>query len=386
MRNKTLVALVPQERYAKEEVYQAINKGLALIQAEKLISSSSLKVLLKINLLSATPPEKGIITHPEVVGAVTRWFRERGCEVWVGDAAFTGDMGAEVGEKKDPFSITGIRKVVEEEGGKIINFNREGYREVKINGKRVKTLHLAEPLFQVDIVVSVAKLKTHELTFITGAVKNFFGCIPSRDRNLLHRDGDPEKFSENVLDLFSVCRCDLGIIDGIEGMEGEGPAHGKVRKVGILLFAKNPHALDAVMAKIMGFSPYEIPLLYLAEKRGWVDLESIEVIGEELEKFIISDFEKPSTFLSKRKRNILKLLAPLGVPLLDTYPKLEREKCIQCGLCKERCPVEAIELTPYPQVNYGKCIRCFTCIEICPQGAFHPSHSFLTRILRKIRH
>ncbi len=191
MKKASPVVVLGVREYSEEMVYPAVEKGMEMIGARKLITRKGMKVLLKINLLSPTPPSTGIDTHPLVVGGTIRVLKKWGCEVWVGDAASTGDMGAGMSRGKDAFDIAGIREVVEKEGATIKNFNREGYREVEIKSTRVKKIHLAEPLFQADLVFSLPKFKTHELTFITGAVKNFFGCIPSGDRNLLHREGGP---------------------------------------------------------------------------------------------------------------------------------------------------------------------------------------------------
>lgn len=234
-------------------------------------------------------------------------------------------------------------------------------------------------------MVSVPKMKTHELTYITGAVKNFFGCIPARERNILHREGDTAKFSNYVLELFRISPCHLSLMDGIVGMEGEGPARGKPRNIGVILASRNAHALDTIAALIMNFPPQDIPALETAREAGEIDFQNIEVLGEELKNCILYDFEKPSTYRSAWKRRMIKILAPLGVPFLNTYPAVKKEMCEKCGLCKKRCPVGAITLSPYPVVDYKKCIRCFTCIEICPTSAFYPLRTRFTRLLQKIR-
>jgi len=378
------VSLIRCPNYEREKVYQAVERALSLIRAEEILKPGY-KVFLKINLLSAAPPEKAITTHPEVVGALIRYFRRRKCEVWVGDACSTGDMGGEFASRVDPFKITGIRDVVEREGGVIRNFNTEGYKKLQAENLPLKEIYVAKPILEADIVVSVPKMKTHELTFITGAVKNFFGCIPARERNILHREGDTVKFSKHVLELFRISPCHLSLMDGIVGMEGEGPARGNPKDIGVVLASKNAHALDTIAALIMNFPPQDIPALKTAQEAGEIDFQNIEVLGENLEDCILYDFEKPSTYRSAWKRRMIKILAPLGVPFLNTYPAVKKELCEKCGLCKKRCPVSAITLSPYPVVDYKKCIRCFTCIEICPTAAFYPLRTRFTRLLQKIR-
>ena len=381
---KCTVSLIPCSDYERKKVYNAVEKALSLIKADE-ICKAGYKVLLKINLLSAVSPEKAVTTHPEVVGALISYFRGRGCKVWVGDACSTGDMGGELKKRIDPFSITGIREAVEREGGIIKNFNVEGYEKVKVKNLPLEEIYFAKPVLEADIVVSVPKMKTHELTYITGAVKNFFGCIPARDRNILHREGDTLRFSRYVYEVFKVSVPHLSVMDGIVAMEGEGPSRGNPRKVGIILASRNAHALDTVAASIMNFPPQNIPTLKIAREMREIDFQKIEVAGGSIRDFIVPDFEKPSTYRSAWKRRMIKVLAPLGVPFLDTYPSVKKETCEKCGLCEKRCPVNAIILNPYPVVDYKKCIRCFTCIEICPTGAFQPLKTRFTRLLQKIR-
>jgi len=85
-----------------------------------------------------------------------------------------------------------------------------------------------------------------KLTFLTGAVKNFFGCIPSSDRFRAHGLAWEEKFAQAVVDIYSVCRSSFALMDAIVAMEGEGPSAGGPVKLGLLLTFPNPVSLDIV--------------------------------------------------------------------------------------------------------------------------------------------
>ncbi|GAI66534.1 unnamed protein product, partial [marine sediment metagenome] len=98
-------------------------------------------------------------------------------------------------------------EAVEKEGGEIVNFSLKGYEKIKIPyAKKLEEINLARPILEADVVVSLPKLKTHELTLLTGAVKNFFGCVPSADRFEAHRLSKVEEFSQAVVDIYSVCQ------------------------------------------------------------------------------------------------------------------------------------------------------------------------------------
>ena len=377
------VSLVRCSTYKEKEVFRRVKEAIDLIGGiEKFVRPGN-RVLLKVNLLSAKPPEKAVTTHPEVVRAMVKLIKEKGGVPIIGDAASTGGMGLSL-KKEDAFRITGFRKIAEEEGIEIVNFNSSGYKKVSIpDGKRLKDVNLAVPVLEVDTIFSLPKLKTHELTFLTGAVKNFFGCVPVSDRNIAHRAGDPRDFARAVVDIYSLCQPSLSIMDGVVAMEGEGPAAGEPFPLGIILASSNAVALDIVASQLIGYKPAEIYTSVEATERGFgpKGLEEIVVVGVSLKEVIRKDFKKPSSYKSLTRRALYRILAPFGVRFFKVYPLSDKKKCKQCRLCEERCPVEAIELRPYPVIDYKRCIQCFTCHEICEYEAMKLKRSWLARII-----
>jgi len=106
----TLVSIVKCETYQAEKVYECVREAVELVGGLGRIVKPGQNVLLKVNLLSAQPPEKAITTHPSVVGAMVRLVKEAGGNPWVGDAASTGGLGGKI--RKDAFDITEIKPVV----------------------------------------------------------------------------------------------------------------------------------------------------------------------------------------------------------------------------------------------------------------------------------
>jgi len=273
----SLVSLVRCNDYQPQRVYDSVKKTIHLIGGiEKLIKPSN-RVLLKINLLSTSSPERAIITHPSLVRAMVRLLKKSGAIVWVGDAASTGGMGSDL-RRGNAFDVGGIREVVEKEGGQIVNFNHHGYRRIQVPGaKRLTEINLAEPVLEADVVISLPKLKTHELTFLTGAVKNFFGCVPSGDRFRAHRLSKEREFAEAVVDIYSVCRPKLAVMDAVVAMEGEGPSAGDPTNVGVLLASFDCVSLDVVASQLTSFRPEEILTSVDAIERG-IGPESLEEV------------------------------------------------------------------------------------------------------------
>jgi len=379
------VSIIKCKTYKKESVYQSVKKAINLIGGIDKIVKPGQNVLLKINLLSAQPPEKAITTHPSIVGAMVRLLKKAGINVWVGDAAATGGMGEAINSRSkkescDPFDITGIREATEKEGGQIVNFSRTGYIKIKIPGaKQLKQVYIARKVLDADIVISLPKLKTHTLTFLTGAVKNFFGCIPSSDRFRAHRLAQERKFAQAVVDVYSVCKPSLALMDAIVAMEGEGPSSGEPAKLGLLLASNDCVSLDIVASKIVGFRPQDILTSKEAMARGLGphDLEEVTILGCKLKEVIKPDFKKPSTYQGRIKRALIRVFTPVGIYFFRNFPVVKKSACKRCGICMEKCPANAITMEPYPKIDYQKCIQCFCCHEFCPSRAIYIRKNWL---------
>ena len=145
-------------------------------------------------------------------------------------------------------------------------------------------LSLAATALSADVLVSVAKLKTHHWAGVTLTMKNLFGVVPSAiygwPKNPLHHAGIPE----SILDIWDAVRLDLGVIDGIVGMEGDGPIMGTARPVGVVVMGDNLPAVDATGARLMGLRPERVE--YLARSvplGGTLNPARIEILGDHVE-------------------------------------------------------------------------------------------------------
>lgn len=380
-KNMAPVSIIKCETYQAEKVYKGVREAVDLVDGLKKIIKPGQNVLLKVNLLSAQPPEKAITTHPLVVGAMVRLVKEAGGNPWVGDAAPSERVGG-----KDAFEVAGIRGVVEKEGGKIVNFSRTGYEKIKVpEAKQLKEIYIAKPILDADVVISLPKLKTHELAFLTGAVKNFFGCVPSSDRFRAHGLAQEEKFAQAVVDIYSVCRASFALMDAIVAMEGEGPSAGDPVKVGLLLASPDPVSLDIVASQVTGFKPSDILTSVDAVERrmGPSDFEDIKVVGSRIDEVMKSDFKKPSTYRGKVKRALIRAFTPVGLRFFRTFPAVKDSICTRCGICEERCPAGAIKMNPYPEFDYDRCIQCFCCHELCPSQAIYIKKNWLREKLSR---
>jgi ferredoxin len=232
--------------------------------------------------------------------------------------------------------------------------------------------------------VSIPKFKTHDLTILTGAIKNLFGLVSGTYKTELHKNYFKiADFSRILVDIYQEAKPSLTIVDGIVAMEGDGPAtSGKLRNLGLLLAGHDCVALDSVMALIMGLRPHDILTTKEAAKRGLgvSDIHSIEILGEKLESLINKPFLLPSTSI---KKNIPAPVITLAKKLIRYYPCVEKDNCVQCASCIQACPVAGAVAMKDGEIvfDYKKCISCFCCQEACPASAIKVRKSVFARII-----
>jgi uncharacterized protein (DUF362 family) len=124
--------------------------------------------------------------------------------------------------------------------------------------------YVAEPVAHADIVISMPKLKTHHWVGVTLSMKNLFGTLPGIfygwPKNLLHMKG----IENSIIDLALTVPVHYAIVDGVIGMEGDGPIMGTAKPVGAVIMGKNLLAVDSTAARMMGFNPKRISYLMAA--------------------------------------------------------------------------------------------------------------------------
>jgi uncharacterized protein (DUF362 family)/NAD-dependent dihydropyrimidine dehydrogenase PreA subunit len=323
------------------------------------------KVLIKPNISSDVDPEKAVTTHPVVVEAVIKYLQSRGAIVIVGDSP-TIDTDKFTGEK------SGIRQVVENCGATWQRFNGS-YVTRKVRNVSIKITSLID---DVDLIISLPKLKNHELMFFTGAMKNIFGLVPSFNKAIQHaKYPDRYQMAEFIVDLEEVIKPHFHIMDGIVAMEGPGPGSGYPKKVNVLLASVNPLALDIVACRIIGYDPEKIPINRIALSRGRLlkSINDIDVRGTDPEAIVIRDFKR---IMSGSGSGIVFKFLKEKISVLRRYdkrPVFQSNLCISCAKCIEICPQNALHFDNKNRntvlLDDPKCIRCYCCHEVCGERA-----------------
>lgn len=360
MSNK--VAITKCGRYEYSEIKESLYK---LIENSDFPEVKGKKVLIKPNILSDSKEEKNITTNPLVVKAVIKIVKERGAElVWCGDSP--GMPGPKFrGEG------CGIWKVVEETGAVWADFSDGAKPTVFWNNVKAPQCRFVS---EADIVISVCKMKTHQLMYATGAVKNMFGTIPGLNKSPMHLYArSPENFAKLLLSIYRTHVPEYSVMDAIISMEGAGPANGTLRQTGLLLASSSALALDKAEAMIMGYDVKDIPILKEAEReeKGSTDATFTLLSPDEVK---IPDFRRVEI---KKRGLINSLLLPFLTRFFDRKmaekrkaPEFISSKCKRCRKCVDICPAKALTLAEdHVEINTDKCIRCYCCHEMCPFDA-----------------
>ena len=334
------------------------------------------KVLVKPNLLSDATPAKAITTHPELVRQVVRGLKRAGAVVQVGDSP-AGAMNLE-----QVWRTTGMAEVCASEQVPLVSFEQGGTRQVTRDGH---VFAVANAIMEADLVVSLPKVKTHSLTTLTAAVKNFYGALPGYQKAQLHKAyPKPRRFCRMLRALHAVMPPNFSIADGVIGMEGEGPANGKPVTLGFLAASTDAVALDFALCQALHIDPRRVP--YLADDMA--DGKSLPfVIRGALPA--IGRMQAPSGS-GHLLQMIPESLLRLALPLVWVRPSFHA-RCVSCGRCAAACPVQALTVVQgeRPVLNRRICIACCCCHEVCPADAIRMRRSPLLRVagvFRELKH
>ncbi len=409
MSDRIAVALARCEDYEPGRVEETVRRSVNLLGGMAEFVHEGQRVLLKPNLCRPMAPDSAVTTHPAVVRAVAILVREVGASPVIAESpggAFTERILRRL------YAKTGMARIARETGAEL-NYDVRA-RHVSHPGARL--LHMLDIIHvatEVDAIISLPKLKTHNLTRITGATKNLFGLVPGVTKIGYHNKlQDVERFSTGLIDILTYAEPVLSLMDGIVAMHGNGPSGGNPFPMHAVIASRNAVAVDVVAAHLVGMDPMTIAPVRIAIQQGLCagEVSELDVRGEPLGELRVAGF-RPGTATvmdpGLLPRRLLRILAPLlmarrvkgsGSETLNVsaFPPLVRQwvtkqmvptpvagaKCTGCGFCAEHCPVDAIVVTDLrAHMDASKCIRCYCCHELCPHLAVELKRSWLGKLL-----
>ncbi len=373
------------KNYNKEKIKQILYEIFSSQKFSNRLNNLD-SVLLKPNLLGPYSPEKGITTHPEFISALIEILHDYNIKVSLLDSP-----GGTI-RYKEVLQKCGILDLTQRYNFEILDPTNSGICKFSRNTDSLGKIEyiISKPFVECQAIINLPKLKTHTLTLFTGAIKNCYGVVPGLAKSNYHRIApNPTEFAKIVVDIYKIVKDKIvfNLMDGIVGMDGDGPSSGDTKNFGVILGSYNAVALDFCASRMMGYNPKKIPTIKFAADQAQISFDDIKLIGDFSKNFILKN-------VSIRKSKITNLiLGGLSTPfksvfqkLFWAYPNYNPEKCTRCGICVKSCPTSALKISkesPIPQLSREKCILCLCCIEMCPENAAYLEKSFIAKYLIK---
>lgn len=355
--------------YTQEKIQAGVNEMLDTMGTDRV--TDQMRVLVKPNLLLSAPPGKAIVTHPLICRAVVKYLLEKGARVQVSDSPGIGSFQKLIRE-------TGYQEALKGLDVEIKPFETSVELDI---GPPFGKIPVAQDAVEADLVINLAKLKTHAQMYLTLSIKNMFGCIVGLRKPEWHMRAGMDRllFAKLLIQIYEALHPGFTIIDGILALEGQGPGRsGNPRQLGWLIGGENGHAVDKTVCTLLGLDPQQLLTYRQADQMGICPNE-IHVNGN-LE--IIDDFVFP-------KLNSLSLGPEAVRTFMRKYviqrPIIDQKACKICGDCWGICPADAVVHDVHGvRVDTEKCIRCYCCIEVCPHAAIHAKEPILGKLRSRL--
>jgi uncharacterized protein (DUF362 family) len=248
-----------------------------IIQEHK-VDVARKRIVLKPNLVEFNP-NTPINTHPLFVAAAFDAFRSLGAAS-VKIAEGPGHRRATL----DMAESAGFFQAINGFEANFVDLNLDDVSSLKLSNpfSTLQSLYLPHTVLGADLLVSLPKMKTHHWAGATLAMKNLFGVVPGAvygwPKNVLHWAG----IDQSIADLHFAFPKQFCLVDGIEGMEGNGPIQGTAKHAGVIVAGAHPPSVDATCCRLMGIDPQKIKYLQLAAARSKQAVWQAEQIGESI--------------------------------------------------------------------------------------------------------
>jgi len=244
-------------------------EALEMVEAHEALPDEK-PVLIKPNYINASHPSTGITTDSRVIEGVVKFLKQHGVkEIIIGE-------GSGFADTFEAFRVARVDALAKRLNVKLVDLNRDDLLEVSPPSPLAGKVRIAKTALE-STIVSVAKLKPHRMAGVTLSIKNMIGAVTPKGSLHFH-------LNRNIVEIASIIKPRIAVIDGI--IAGEGyETSGNPVEMNLIIAGRDPVAVDAVGAAVMGIPPEGVKHLGLAEEKalGTCDLNQIEIIGEPIE-------------------------------------------------------------------------------------------------------
>ena len=365
------VALTRCGEYDTDKIYSLLLRQFeALGIGEDVFKGKN--VVLKPNLVMNKGPEFAATTDPSVVRAAARIAKSMGA----GDIVLAESWGGPYTEPliKKHYRGCGMRDAAQSEGFRLNTSAQFGTMSFP-DGVKCRSFSIIQPIIDADVIIDLPKLKTHSLTAMSGAVKNFFDTVPGVQKFEMHaRFPEIGDFSQMICDLCQMLcakKTVIAVCDAVVGMEGNGPTGGTARNFGFILTSASPFNLDAAAAKLLGID--NATTVGCSLKRGLCVPDPKIICAPETTAgdCTVTDIKLPDAQNPAFLKKLPTFMGGRAARFFQPRPKINSRTCIGCGKCRDSCPVHTITVKETRRgrkaaIDKNRCIRCFCCQELCP--------------------
>jgi uncharacterized protein (DUF362 family) len=275
-RGMSRVSIVKVAGRDRAQVAAGVRQAIELAGGMADLIRPGMKVMIKPNMVAPPPSaDSGACTSPLVCQAIADVVKELGARPIIAESSARG------ADTEAAYRIMGYEEL-RRQGYEVVDLKQDKTVQVKLAGGHVLTeITTFEMVTQMDAIISVPILKTHDQGQVTLALKNLKGLVVDGDKRRIHQLG----MFEGAVDLVGHFKPVFAVVDAILGQEGMGPLLGIPVEMGLVLAGRDLVAVDAIGGRIMGFAPDEVPITRVAAERGLgtLDESRIEVVGERVE-------------------------------------------------------------------------------------------------------
>ncbi len=284
MSNPT-VTLTRCSDYSEAKISDSIRMQFELLGGlEKFVTPGD-TVLLKPNFIAPRPRRCAAQTDPAVLIETAKLLKDFGAKPFIGDSPAWGNLFSCIKALK-------LQEPLRKLSIPVKQLDKPKWCRIGVHNTEVGISSIA---LDADVILNLAKLKTHQQLIATFAIKNMFGCVSGKRKALWHfaKGKNPDDFCELLIEIFKFLNPVLTIIDAVTVMDGPGPIRGRARPLGYLLGGTEPIALETICCKLVNIKLEDLPIIKTARKLqfGCSDPDKIKILGDNFPENICTDFQ-----------------------------------------------------------------------------------------------